>query len=134
MNEVPETAVLSEQERAVARRLTLRYLVASTAIFLASGLLGVLIHNSQAGLGRLPDDTWYAFMTAHGLGAFVGWAGFAVMGFAWWVFASVGFPLRRFGVQMAELTFWLMIVGVAGVLVTTLLMNFGGSWVFLYPI
>jgi len=68
------------------------------------------------------------------VGAFVGWAGFAGMGFAWWVFASVGFPLRRFGVWMAELTFWLMIVGVGGVLVTTLLMDFGGSWVFLYPI
>jgi cytochrome c oxidase subunit 1 len=118
----------------IARRLTLRYLLAATAIFLASGLLGLLIHDSQADLGRLDSNTWYAFMTAHGLGAFVGWAGFAVMGFAWWVFAAVGFPLRRFGVLMAEASFWLMLLGVAGVLVTTLLMDFAGSWVFLYPI
>ena len=34
-------------------------------------------------------------MTAHGLGAFVGWAAFAVMGFAWWVLAEVGFPIGR---------------------------------------
>ncbi len=120
--------------RELARRLTLRYLLASTAIFLASGLLGLLIHNSTADLGRLDDNTWYALMTAHGLGAFVGWAGFAVMGLSWWVFATVGFPIRRFGALMAEATFWLMLLGVAGVLVTTLAMDFAGSWVFLYPI
>ncbi len=122
------------EAREWARRLTLRYLVASTIVFLASGLLGLLIHNSQADLGRLDDNTWYALMTAHGLGAFVGWAGFAVMGLTWWVFAACGFPLRRLGVIMAESAFWLMIVGVAGVLVTTLAMDFAGSWVFLYPI
>ena len=31
-------------------------------------------------------------------------------------------------------TWWLMVVGVAGVVVTTLFMHFGGSWVFLYPL
>ena len=34
---------------------------------------------------------------------------------------------------MAEATWWLMVVGVAGVVVTTLGFKFGGSWVFLYP-
>ena len=53
-------------------------------------------------------------MTAHGLGAFVGWAGFAVMGLSFWVLAQVGFPLRRFGRALAEATWWLMVVGVAG--------------------
>ncbi len=41
---------------------------------------------------RVGDNFWYAIMTAHGLGAFVGWAGFAVMGLAWWVLAAVGLP------------------------------------------
>jgi heme/copper-type cytochrome/quinol oxidase subunit 1 len=62
------------------RRLLARYLVASTIILLVSGLFGVMIRGSQAGIGTLPDNTWYALMTAHGLGAFLGWAGFAVMG------------------------------------------------------
>jgi len=120
--------------RETARRLTLQYVVASTLILLASGLLGVLIRDSQANLGRLGDNTWYALMTAHGLGAFLGWAGFAVMGFAFWVLQELGFELRRFGLAMARLTWWLMVVGVAGVLVSTLAMHFAGSWVFLYPI
>ncbi len=118
-----------------ARRLTLSYLWASTAIFLASGLLGMLLRFSQAGVpGHVGDSFWYATLTAHGLGAFVGWGAFAVMGFAWWVLASVGLPPRPFGVAMARLTWWLMVLGVAGVIVTTLLMGFGASWVFLYPL
>ena len=73
-------------------------------------------------------------MTAHGLGAFVGWAGFAVMGLSYWVLAGVGFPVRGFGLGMARLTWWLMVLGVIGVIVTTLFMGFGASWVFLYPL
>ena len=73
---------------------------------------------------RVGDNFWYAMMTAHGLGAFVGWAGFAVMGLGYWVLAGVGFPVRGFGLVMARLTWWLMVLGVAGVIATTLL-----SWV-----
>ncbi len=122
------------EERENARRLTLRYVVASTIILLATGLLGVLLRTSQADIGRLGDNTWYAFMTAHGLGAFLGWAAFSVMGFSFWVLTSVGFPLRGFGLALARLTWWLMVLGVAGVVVTTLFMGFAASWVFLYPL
>jgi cytochrome c oxidase subunit I len=122
-------------DRDVARRLALRYIVWSTLILAASGLLGVVLRWSQAvPEARIGDNYWYALMTAHGLGTFVGWAGFAVMGLAWWVLASVGFPTRGFGLAMARLTWWLMIGGVVGVVVTTLLMQFAGSWVFLYPL
>ncbi len=117
-----------------ARVLTLRYVLTATAILLVSGLLGMLLRDSQANLGRLPSGWFYALMTAHGLGAFVGWAGFALMGASFWVLAQVGFPLRRFGDAMAEATYWLMVAGVGGVVLTTLAFRFGGSWVFLYPI
>jgi cytochrome c oxidase subunit 1 len=117
-----------------ARSLTLRYVYASSLILLAAGALGLIIRSSQAGYGRIDDNTWYALMTAHGLGAFLGWAGFAVMGFSYWVLAQVGVPLRRFSSWLAEATWWLMVLGVAGVLVSTLAMHFGGSWVFLYPL
>ena len=50
-----------------------------------------MLRTSQADVARLGDNTWYAFMTAHGLGAFLGWAGFSVMGFALWVLVLVGF-------------------------------------------
>jgi len=126
--------VADPEDRAVARALTLRYLIASTAIFLVSGLLGALLRQSQADIYRLDDNAWYAVMTAHGLGAFVGWAAFAVMGFSFWVLSEVGFPIGRLGAALARLAFWLMVVGVAGVVVTTLVFGFGGSWVFLYPL
>jgi cytochrome c oxidase subunit I len=73
-------------------------------------------------------------MTAHGLGAFVGWGAFAVMGLSFWVLDEVGFGLRPLGRFLAELTWWLMVLGVAGVVVTTVFMQFGASWVFLYPL
>lgn len=124
-----------ERDRGIARSLTLRYVGASTAILAASGLLGVVLRWSQAvPQARVGDNFWYALMTAHGLGAFVGWAGFAVMGLSWWILAGVGFPVRGFGLAMARVTWWLMVLGVAGVIVTTIFMGFGASWVFLYPL
>ncbi|MEW6581788.1 MAG: cbb3-type cytochrome c oxidase subunit I, partial [Actinomycetota bacterium] len=131
---VPTHAGITDEDRAVAKRHAVRYLVASTGIFLAAGLLGELLRSSQAGLGRIDDNYWYAVMTAHGLGAFLGWAGFAVMGLSWWVLAQVGVPIRRLAGAMAHTTFWTMIVGVVGVIVSTLGMSFAGSWVFLYPL
>jgi cytochrome c oxidase subunit 1 len=127
--------VIDEHGRDVARRLALRYTIWATIILAASGVLGVVLRTSQAVPDmRVGDNFWYAMMTAHGLGAFVGWAGFAVMGLAWWVLAGAGFPVRGFGLAMARLTWWLMVLGVAGVVVTTLGMGFAASWVFLYPL
>ena len=116
---------MTAEDRRVAQRLAVRYLTWSTVVLAASGLLGVVLRWSQAvPEARLGDGYWYALMTAHGLGTFVGWAGFAVMGLAWWVLAVCGFPTRRFGLLMARLTWWLMMLGVLGVVVTTLLMEF----------
>ncbi len=132
-NQVDYTPV-GPEDRAVARSLTLWYVLASTVIFLVAGLLGMVLRQSQADIVRLDDNTWYAVMTAHGLGAFVGWAAFAVMGFAFWVLAEVGYPIRRLGAGLARTAWWCMVAGVAGVVVTTLVFSFGGSWVFLYPL
>ena len=95
--------MMDERSLGIARRLTISYVVASTAILAASGLLGVVLRWSQAvPQARVGDNFWYAMMTAHGLGAFVGWGAFAVMGLAWWVLAGVGFPVRGFGLAMAR--------------------------------
>ena len=127
--------MIDERDLEIARGLALRYVVWATIILGASGLLGMVLRLSQAVPdARVGDNFWYALMTAHGLGAFVGWAGFAVMGLSWWVLASVGFRVRGFGLAMARATWWLMVLGVAGVVVTTLAMGFAASWVFLYPL
>jgi cytochrome c oxidase subunit I len=114
--------------------LVKRYFLAATAVFLVAGVLGLLMRQSQADLARVGDNFWYAAMTAHGLGAFVAWAGFAVMGFGFWVLHSVGFAMRPLGYRLADATWWTMIAGTAGIIVSTLALGFGGSWVFLYPL
>ena len=74
MSSVEVAPPLDGAERDRSRRMTLRYLIASTAILGAAGILGVVLRDSQAGVGRIDPSWWYALMTAHGLGAFVGWA------------------------------------------------------------
>ncbi|MFN8112022.1 MAG: cbb3-type cytochrome c oxidase subunit I [Solirubrobacterales bacterium] len=116
------------------KRLVLAYIIASTTFFFVSGLLGMLLRESQADLVRLDPSVFYSIMTAHGLGAFVAWAAFAVMGAAFWVLHEVGFPMRPLGFGLARVAWWSMVIGVVGIVITTLGMGFGGSWVFLYPL
>ena len=126
-----ESAVVDE---ARVKRLVLYYVGASTTFLFVAGLLGMLLRESQADLVRIDPTYFYAIMTAHGLGAFVAWAAFAVMGLGFWVLAEVGFVMRRAGVMMAWTAWWAMVIGVLGIVVTTLGMKFGASWVFLYPL
>jgi cytochrome c oxidase subunit I len=129
----PELAAGVTEESQV-KRLVLGYIGASTAFFFVSGLLGMLLRESQADLVRIKPALFYAIMTAHGLGAFVAWAAFAVMGISFWVLSEVGFRMRPAGFLLARVTFWSMVIGVVGIVVTTLAMGFGASWVFLYPL
>jgi cytochrome c oxidase subunit 1 len=115
-------------------RLVLQYIAASTTFLFVAGLLGMLLRESQADLVRIKPGLFYAIMTAHGLGAFVAWAAFAVMGLSFWVLTEVGFPMRPLGFALARVAWWAMVVGVVGIVITTLFMGFGASWVFLYPL
>ena len=116
------------------KKLVLYYVGASTTFLFVAGLLGMLLRESQADLVRIDPAFFYAIMTAHGLGAFVAWAAFAVMGLSYWVLEEVGLRMRRSGMAMAWIAWWTMVIGVAGIVVTTLGMKFGASWVFLYPL
>ena len=116
------------------KKLVLYYIGASTTFLFVAGLLGMLLRESQADLVRIDPAFFYAIMTAHGLGAFVAWAAFAVMGIGFWVLEEVGLRMRRAGVAMAWIAWWTMVIGVLGIVVTTLGMKFGASWVFLYPL
>lgn len=130
----PARAADVPQGMAVARAWTLRYLLVSTLLLLVTGLMGAALRGSLADFGRMSDAYYYAVMTVHGLGAFLGWAGFAVMGVSIWILARLGFEPRRFGVLMFATTFWTFVVGVVLIVISTLFMKFGGSWVALYPL
>lgn len=133
---IPTSAALDEHvvEQVRVRKLVWAYVVASTLFLFVAGLLGVIMRESQAGLITIDPNWFYAIMTAHGLGAFVAWAAFAVMGISFWVLHEVDFPIRRTGFALAWTAWWMMVVGVVGIVVTTVIMQFGASWVFLYPL
>lgn len=124
----------AEVERATVAALVRNYLIASTAFFFVAGLLGMAMRQSQAGVVRIDSNLFYAIMTAHGLGAFVAWAGFAVMGLGLWVLAECDFPMRPVGLLFARATFWFMVTGTLAIVVSTLALGFAASWVFLYPL
>jgi cytochrome c oxidase subunit 1 len=123
-------AVAAERVAALVKR----FFLAATAVLFVAGALGLVLRQSQADLARVGDNFWYAAMTAHGLGAFVAWAGFAVMGFGYWVLHSVGFAVRPLAFRLGDVTWWTMVIGTAGIVVSTLALGFAGSWVFLYPL
>ncbi len=129
-----DALLTADQVRTRAKGLVLRYVITSSALLLISGSLGVVIRQSQAKLHTISPALWYELMTAHGLGAFVGWAAFCLMGLSFWVMQENGFQLRGWSYRWAVASYWTMVVGVVGVVVTVLAMGFAGSWVFLYPL
>jgi heme/copper-type cytochrome/quinol oxidase subunit 1 len=61
--------MMNDRSLAIARKLTVSYIVASTAILAASGLLGMILRWSQAvPEARVGDNFWYALMTASSAG------------------------------------------------------------------
>jgi cytochrome c oxidase subunit 1 len=123
-----------EQLRVRTRRLVLRYVLTSTLLLFVGGALGVVLRQSQADLVRISPVTWYELMTAHGLATFVGWAAFCLMGVSYWVLQESGFLIRGWGYRWAVLSWWTMVGGVIGIVITVLARHFAGSWVFLYPL
>ena len=112
--------------------LVKRYMWTSTLFLVIAGLLGLVLRQSQAEIVRVDDNLWYALMTAHGLGAFVAWAGFFLMGAMYWILMRLGIPLRTY--IFAEISYWTMVLGTLGIVWTTLISGFGASWVALYPL
>ena len=42
--------------------------------------------------------------------------------------------MRGWGYRWAVLSWWTMVIGVVGIVITVLAQHFAGSWVFLYPL
>lgn len=112
--------------------LVRRFWWTSTLFLLIAGALGLFLRTHQADIISIDPNLWYAMMTAHGLGAFVAWAAFFLMGSIYWLLMRLGFPLRTF--IFAELSYWTMVIGTLGIVVSTLVGGFAASWVALYPL
>ena len=109
-NDPPEVGMLVDR---LARETGGRSFRIASAVVLAGGLMGILIRDSQADVGRIGSGYWYALMTAHGIAVFVGWGAFAVMGLSFWLMARLGYPLRAVGRLTGWIAFWCMAVQAA---------------------
>lgn len=106
-------------------------------LYLASGLIvtalmllaGLTMRTAQADWMPLPPEWFYAILTLHGAGMVVALA-VCAMGGLW-------FLIRRhveLNAALAVLAWALIMMGVVGVIVATLVGRFGGLYTFLYPL
>lgn len=105
------------------------YSITSLIVFLVLVLLGLAMRMSQAGTIDLRPDYFYAVMTLHGLGmaGVLYTAGYAAV---WFLLAKYVQP----SVGLMRFNFVLILAGVVGLIVATLIGRFGPGWYMLYPL
>jgi cytochrome c oxidase subunit I len=115
-----------------AKELSIAYYLLGLFIISVAVLLGFLVRFIQTGaFGNA--QMYYTLMTLHGMAAFVGWGCFVAMGLTWYTLVkALDSPLHS--VTLVKVIFWIFSFAVALLVIATLGGNFGGSWVFLYPI
>ncbi len=117
----------------IAKEMSLGYYLTGVTILAVAALLGFIVRLSQTGaLGNVPQ-LYYTLMTLHGMAAFVGWGCFVAMGLTWYTLVKhLDSPLHS--TKLVMFIYWNFMVGVLLLVVAALFGNFGGSWVFLYPL
>ncbi len=130
-----EAAVPATSPRSLDRvgRLAIRYVLTSFGFLFLGGLAAWTMRLEVNQVVHPNADLYDALMTFHGLVMFLGFAGMTVMGASLYVLARA-FQGRLRWFVLAEAAYWLMTAGCLEVLVATVFMNFGASWVFLYPL
>jgi cytochrome c oxidase subunit I len=105
------------------------YSITALVLFMVLAVLGLLMRSGQAGVIEVRPDYFYSIMTLHGLGmaGVLYTAGYAAV---WYLLAKYVQPspgLMRFN-------FGLVVLGVVGLVVATLIGRFGAGWYLLYPL
>lgn len=120
---------MSVQDNKDTVRLTSFMLGTVMVLFLVLVLLGFLMRASQGSIISLPDNFFYAIMTLHGLGM----AGVLFVGgiMAIWFLISKYVDVN---VTLMKINFVLVVIGVLGLVVATLIGRFGPGWYMLYPL
>jgi cytochrome c oxidase subunit 1 len=111
-------------------QITLLWIFVALVLFPILALLGLVMRVSQSNLlPDLPPEWFYAVMTLHGLGMVGLWfvAGMAVLSFLLAKHIRVGLGSSRFALGAT-------LIGVALLLLATLVGRLGVGWYFLYPL
>lgn len=121
---------ISPAEIKKQRRLIIIWSVTFLIVFPLLITLGLLMRLNQAEEINLGMDTFYTLMTMHGLGM----AGllYSVSFAALWYL--IGTRHTRLNVSTGYLVYFLILIGVVGLAVATLIGRFGAGWYLLYPL
>ncbi|HJL53057.1 MAG TPA: cbb3-type cytochrome c oxidase subunit I [Arenicellales bacterium] len=105
------------------------YSITVLIVFLVLVLLGLVMRIGQSGIAAVPPDLFYAIMTLHGLGmaGLLYTAGYAAI----WYLSS---KYVRPSVGLMGFNLALILLGVVGLIVATLIGRFGPGWYMLYPL
>ena len=105
------------------------YSITVLIVFVVLVLLGLIMRVAQSGAVDMPPDYFYAIMTLHGLGmaGVLYTAGYAMI---WYLVSQYVRP----SVGLMRFNFVLILLGVVGLIVATLIGRFGPGWYMLYPL
>jgi len=105
------------------------YSITALIVFVVLVLLGLIMRVAQSGVVDVRPDYFYAMMTLHGLGmaGVLYTAGYAMI---WYLVSKYVQP----SVGLMRFNFVLILLGVVGLIVATLIGRFGPGWYMLYPL
>jgi len=105
------------------------YSITALILFVVLVLLGLVMRLGQSGAVAVRPDYFYAIMTLHGLGmaGVLYTAGYAAN---WYLVSKYVQP----SVALMRFNFVLILLGVVGLIVATLVGRFGPGWYMLYPL
>jgi cytochrome c oxidase subunit 1 len=112
------------------RRLAVTWGITFLIFFPLLAMLGLFMRLGQAELIKLLLANFYAFMTLHGLGM-MGLL-FSMAFAAIWYLVSTRFA--ELNVRVGYFVFFTILIGMAGLTISTLIGKFGAGWYLLYPL
>ena len=111
------------------RALTAVSMSASLGFFLIFVVIGIVMRMNQGGIIKIEPERFYGLMTAHGLGMaaslFIG-----SYTSAWYLLSKY----VRVSTRLMWFVFLMNLLGFIGLLISTVIGNFGPGWYMLYPL
>lgn len=112
------------------RRLAVLWGITLMILFPVLIILGLLMRMSQGDMSDLSPDTFYAYMTFHGLGMAGTLFSFSLAGL--WFLNST--RIVRLNLKIGYFVYIAILLGVIGLAIGVFVGNFGPGWYMLYPL
>ncbi|GMT49615.1 MAG: cytochrome c oxidase subunit 1 [bacterium] len=120
---------LIDRRKKEIKQITIIWMITTLVLFVILALLGFLMRLNQGNVIKLPADYFYSFMTLHGLGM-VGVLFSGGLAALWYLLSKH----IEMSIRLMKLVFGLVVTGVVGLIIATLIGRFGPGWYMLYPL